>query len=144
MLSKIQVHASSFLSCLICFSLSDCKCMCASVWVRTKLLECMHATRYLSSWMSILVSQTFTMCVLIIRIKYLLPTVFVSDLSVFERWISASVTEIICICIRKYLYLYSNPTRIMKTNMISLISVRIRSDYIPMHEAWLHIVYIVM
>jgi hypothetical protein len=73
------------------------------------------------------------MCVLVIRIKYLLPTVFVFDLSVFERWISASVSEIICICICiwNYPYLYSNPTIIMKTNTISSISVRIRSDYIP-------------
>jgi hypothetical protein len=37
----------------------------------------------------------------------------------------------ICIRIRSYPYSNSNPTKNMKTNMISLISVRIRSDYTP-------------
>jgi hypothetical protein len=37
----------------------------------------------------------------------------------------------ICIRIRSYPYLNSNPNKNMKTNMVSVISVRIRSDYIP-------------
>jgi hypothetical protein len=51
--------------------------------------------------------------------------------SVFDPRLSVFVFENIRICIRirSYPYSDSNPTKNMKTNMISLISVRIRSDY---------------
>jgi hypothetical protein len=51
--------------------------------------------------------------------------------SVFDPRLSVFVFENIRICIhiRSYLYSNSNPTKNMKTNIISLISVRIRSDY---------------
>ena len=53
--------------------------------------------------------------------------------SVFDPRLSVSVFEDIRICIRirSYPYSHSNPNKNMKTNMISLISVRIRSDYTP-------------
>jgi hypothetical protein len=53
--------------------------------------------------------------------------------SVFDPRLSVFVFENIRICIRirSYPYSNSNPTKNMKTNMISLISVRIRSDYTP-------------
>ena len=53
--------------------------------------------------------------------------------SVFDPRLSVFVFENIRICIhiRSYLYSNSNPTKNMKTNIISLISVRIRSDYTP-------------
>jgi hypothetical protein len=55
--------------------------------------------------------------------------------SVFDPRLSVFVFENIRICIRirSYPYSNSNPTKNMKTNMISLISVRIRSDYTPIH-----------
>ena len=51
--------------------------------------------------------------------------------SVFDPRLSVFVFENIRIYIRirSYSYSNSNPTKNMKTNMISLISVRIRSDY---------------
>jgi hypothetical protein len=51
--------------------------------------------------------------------------------SVFDPRLSVFVFESIhiCICIRRYPY--SNSNKNMKTNMISLIFVRIRSDYTP-------------
>ena len=53
--------------------------------------------------------------------------------SVFDPRLSVFVFENIRICIRirSYPYSNSNPTKNMKTNMISLISVCIRSDYTP-------------
>jgi hypothetical protein len=53
--------------------------------------------------------------------------------SVFDPRLSVFVFENIRICIRirSYPYSNSNLTKNMKTNMISLISVRIRSDYTP-------------
>jgi hypothetical protein len=53
--------------------------------------------------------------------------------SIFDPRLSVFVFENIRICIRirSYPYPNSNPTKNMKTNMISLISVRIRSDYTP-------------
>jgi hypothetical protein len=53
--------------------------------------------------------------------------------SVFDPRLSVFVFENIRICIRirSYPYSNSNPTKNTKTNMISLISVRIRSDYTP-------------
>ena len=56
--------------------------------------------------------------------------------SVFDPRLSVFVFENIRICIRirSYPYSNSNPTKNMKTNMISLISVRIRSDYTPTEE----------
>ena len=57
--------------------------------------------------------------------------------SVFDPRLSVFVFENIRICIRirSYPYSNSNPTKNMKTNMISLISVRIRSDYTPINSA---------
>jgi hypothetical protein len=51
----------------------------------------------------------------------------------FDPRLSAFVFENICICIRIWSYPYSNlnSNKNMKTNMISLIFVRIRSDYTP-------------
>jgi hypothetical protein len=56
--------------------------------------------------------------------------------SVFDPRLSVFVFENIRICIRirSYPYSNSNPTKNMKKNMISLISVRIRSDYTPYHQ----------
>ena len=53
--------------------------------------------------------------------------------SVFDPRLSVFVFENIRICIRfrSYPYSNSNPNKNMKTNMILLISVRIRSDYTP-------------
>ena len=53
--------------------------------------------------------------------------------SVFDPRLSVFVFENIRICIRirSYPYSNSNPNKNMKTNMISVISVRIRSDYTP-------------
>jgi hypothetical protein len=51
--------------------------------------------------------------------------------SVFDPRLFVFVFENIRICIRIRSYPYSNSTKNMKTNMISLISVRIRSDYTP-------------
>jgi hypothetical protein len=53
--------------------------------------------------------------------------------SVFDTQLFVFVSENICIRIRirSYPYSNSNPNKNMKTNMISVISVRIRSDYIP-------------
>jgi hypothetical protein len=53
--------------------------------------------------------------------------------SIFDPRLSVFVFEniCICICIRSYPYSNSNPTKNIKTNMISLISVRIRTDYTP-------------
>jgi hypothetical protein len=53
--------------------------------------------------------------------------------SVFDPRLSVFVFENIRICIpiQSYLYSNSNPTKNMKTNMISLVFVRIRSDYTP-------------
>jgi hypothetical protein len=53
--------------------------------------------------------------------------------SVFDTQLSVFVSENIRICIRirSYPYSISNPNKNMKTNMVSVISVRIRSDYIP-------------
>jgi hypothetical protein len=52
--------------------------------------------------------------------------------SVFDPRLSVFVLNIrICIRIRSYPYSNSNPNKNMKTNMISLISVRIRFDYTP-------------
>jgi hypothetical protein len=53
--------------------------------------------------------------------------------SAFDPRLSVFVFENIRICIRIRSYPYSNPnpTKNMKINMISLISVRIRSDYTP-------------
>jgi hypothetical protein len=51
--------------------------------------------------------------------------------SVFDTHIPVFVFENIRICIRSYSYSNSNPSKNMKTNMISVISVCIRSDYIP-------------
>jgi hypothetical protein len=51
--------------------------------------------------------------------------------SVFDPRLFIFVFENICICIRSYPYSNSNPNKNMKTNMISLIFVRIRSDYTP-------------
>jgi hypothetical protein len=53
--------------------------------------------------------------------------------SVFDTQLSVFVFENIRIriCIRSYPYSNSNPNKNMKTNMVSVISVRIRSDYIP-------------
>jgi hypothetical protein len=53
--------------------------------------------------------------------------------SVFDTQLSVFVSENIRIRIRirSYPYSNSNPNKNMKTNMISVISVRIRSDYIP-------------
>jgi hypothetical protein len=55
--------------------------------------------------------------------------------SVFDTQLSVFVSENICIRIRirSYPYSNSNPNKNMKINMISVISVRIRSDYIPFH-----------
>ena len=52
--------------------------------------------------------------------------------SVFDTQLSVFVFENIRIriCIRSYPYSNSNPNKNMKTNMISVISVHIRSDYI--------------
>jgi hypothetical protein len=49
--------------------------------------------------------------------------------SVFDPRLSIFVFKNIRICIRIRSYLYSNPNKNMKTNMISLIFVHIRSDY---------------
>jgi hypothetical protein len=56
--------------------------------------------------------------------------------SVFDPQLSVFVFENIRICIRiqRYPYSNSNPNKNMKTNMISLISARIRSDCTPMHK----------
>jgi hypothetical protein len=56
--------------------------------------------------------------------------------SVFDPRLSVFVFENIRICIRIRSYPYSNlnSTKNMKTNMISLISVRIRSDYTPINS----------
>jgi hypothetical protein len=51
--------------------------------------------------------------------------------SVFNTHLSVFVSENIRIRIRIYPYSNSNSNKNMKTNMISVISVRIRSDYIP-------------
>jgi hypothetical protein len=51
--------------------------------------------------------------------------------SVFDTHLSVFVSENIRIHIRIRSYPYSNPNKNMKTNMISVISVCIRSDYIP-------------
>jgi hypothetical protein len=53
--------------------------------------------------------------------------------SVFDTQLSVFVSENIRIRIRirSYPYSNSNPNKNMKTNMVSVISVRIRSDYIP-------------
>jgi hypothetical protein len=58
--------------------------------------------------------------------------------SVFDPRLSIFVFENIRICIRirSYPYSNSNPTKNMKTNMISSISVRIRSDYTPSWMTW--------
>jgi hypothetical protein len=50
---------------------------------------------------------------------------------VFDSRLSVFIFENIYICIRiqSYLYLNSNPNKNMKTNMISSILVRIRSNY---------------
>jgi hypothetical protein len=64
-----------------------------------------------------------------IRYRYYpCPISFVFDthLSVF-----ASENTRICIRIRSYPYSNSNPNENMKTNMVLVISVRIRSDYTP-------------
>jgi hypothetical protein len=58
-----------------------------------------------------------------------ISSVFDPRLSVF---IFANIH--ICIRIRSYLYSNSNPNKNMKTNMISLISVRIQSDYTPIYS----------
>jgi hypothetical protein len=57
--------------------------------------------------------------------------------SVFNPQLSVFVFENIRICIRirSYPYSNSNPTKNMKTNIISLISVRIPSDYTPTHHS---------
>jgi hypothetical protein len=62
------------------------------------------------------------------------PTkIFVTDAIHVRLALHRSTTIRICIREHPYLYSYSNPnpTKNMKTNMISLISVRIRSDYTP-------------
>jgi hypothetical protein len=53
--------------------------------------------------------------------------------SVFDTHLFVFVSENIRICIRirSYPYSNSNPNKNMKTNMISVISLCIRSDYIP-------------
>jgi hypothetical protein len=68
------------------------------------------------------------LCLTRYPIKYSLPTS-----SVFDPRLSVFVFENIRICIRirSYPYSHSNPNKNMKTNMISLIFVRIRSDYTP-------------
>ena len=58
--------------------------------------------------------------------RYPCSTSFVPRLTVF---VFENIR--ICIRIRSYPYSNSNLTKNMKTNMISLISVRIRSDYTP-------------
>jgi hypothetical protein len=57
--------------------------------------------------------------------------------SVFDIQLSVFVSENIRIRIRirSYPYSNSNPNKNMKTNMISVISVRIRSDYIPRYAS---------
>jgi hypothetical protein len=52
-----------------------------------------------------------------------------STSSVFDTQLFVFVSENIRIRIRSYPY--SNSNKNMKTNMVSVISVRIRSDYIP-------------
>jgi hypothetical protein len=39
----------------------------------------------------------------------------------------------ICICIQRYSYSNSNLNKIMKTNIVSVISVRIQSDHTPIY-----------
>jgi hypothetical protein len=51
--------------------------------------------------------------------------------SVFDTHLFVFVSENIRIRIRSYPYSNLNPNKNMKTNMISVISVRIRSDYVP-------------
>jgi hypothetical protein len=64
------------------------------------------------------------------RYPCLISSVFDSRLSVF---VFKNIR--ICIRIRSYPYSNSNPTKNMKTNMISLVSVSIRSDYNPTRGA---------
>jgi hypothetical protein len=54
--------------------------------------------------------------------------------SAFDPRLSVFVFENIRICIRIRSYPHSIPTKNVKANMVSLISVRIRSDYTPKHE----------
>jgi hypothetical protein len=75
-------------------------------------------------------------CVELCLTRY--PTqIFVTDAirvrSVFDPRLSVFVLKNIRICIRirSYPYLNSNPNKNIKTKMILLISVYIRSDYTP-------------
>jgi hypothetical protein len=56
--------------------------------------------------------------------------------SVFDTHLSVFASENIRICIRirSYPYSNSNPKKNMKTNMVSVKSVCIRSDYTPTHK----------
>jgi hypothetical protein len=78
-----------------------------------------------------------------IRYRYYpcpISSVFDTHLSIF-----ASENTRICIKIRSYLYSNSNPKKNMKTNMVLVISVCIRSDYTPKPPGtWLHTYFINM